>query len=205
MGSSHVPDDFESAQRLTYAGAVANETMRLRPVAPMLFLQTNIATTVGDLQVPAQTPVAVLMRPPAVDARNFERPTAFLPERWTAPSGAHEPSAHIPFGSGPRLCPGRTLALLEMKVVLATLYRNFDVERDGAASGRPRAVLVHHVAGRTPCTTSCSTPLNDGRRLRRPFSGEGRNRARRRFLSSLRRVREPRVERRWIVQWWAQI
>ncbi len=135
MGSSHVPNDFESAQRLTYAGAVANETMRLRPVAPMLFLQTNVATTVGDLQVPAQTPVAVLMRPPAVDARNFERPTAFLPERWTAPSGAHEPSAHIPFGSGPRLCPGRTLALLEMKVVLATLYRNFDVERDGAASG----------------------------------------------------------------------
>jgi cytochrome P450/nitrite reductase/ring-hydroxylating ferredoxin subunit len=134
MGSSQVPDDFDSAQRLTYAGAVANETMRLRPVAPLLFLQTNVATMVGDLHVPADTPVAVLTRPPAVDAQNFERPTAFLPERWTAPSGAHEPSAHIPFGSGPRLCPGRTLALLEMKVVLATLYRNFDVEREGSAT-----------------------------------------------------------------------
>ena len=112
-----------------------NETMRLRPVAPMLFLQTNVATAIGDLQVPAQTPVAVLTRPPAVDAQNFTQPKAFLPERWTAPSGVHEPSVHIPFGSGPRLCPGRTLALLEMKVVLATLFRNFDVERDGAASG----------------------------------------------------------------------
>ena len=39
----------------------------------------------------------------------------------------------MPFGSGPRLCPGRTLALLEMKLVLATLFRNFDVERDGRA------------------------------------------------------------------------
>ena len=135
MGSSRVPGDFDCAQRLTYAGAVANETMRLRPVAPMLFLQTNVATAIGDLHLPAQTPVAVLTRPPAVDAQNFTQPKAFLPERWTAPSGVHEPSVHIPFGSGPRLCPGRTLALLEMKVVLATLYRNFDVERDGAASG----------------------------------------------------------------------
>lgn len=37
----------------------------------------------------------------------------------------------MPFGSGPRLCPGRTLALVEMKVVLATLYKNFEVERYG--------------------------------------------------------------------------
>ena len=35
----------------------------------------------------------------------------------------------------PRLCPGRTLALLEMKVVLAALYRNFDVERVGESAG----------------------------------------------------------------------
>jgi cytochrome P450 len=38
----------------------------------------------------------------------------------------------MPFGSGPRLCPGRTLALLEMKVVLAALYGSFDVVRRGA-------------------------------------------------------------------------
>ena len=37
----------------------------------------------------------------------------------------------MPFGGGPRLCPGRTLALLEMKVLLAMLYGTFDVERDG--------------------------------------------------------------------------
>src|SRR4029453_7413645 len=64
----------------------------------------------------------------------LERPGVVLPERWVSPLGAHDPSAHIPFGSGPRLCPGRTLALLEMKLVLATLYRNFDVERHGRVS-----------------------------------------------------------------------
>jgi cytochrome P450 len=34
----------------------------------------------------------------------------------------------MPFGSGPRLCPGRSLALLEMKTVLAMIARNFRVE-----------------------------------------------------------------------------
>jgi cytochrome P450 len=130
--AARVPADLESAQRLSYAGAIANETMRLRPVAPLLYLQANTATTLGDLELDAGTVVAILTRPPAVDGRHFERPRQFAPERWLAPPPIHEPSAHMPFGSGPRLCPGRTLALLEMKVVLATLYRNFDVERADA-------------------------------------------------------------------------
>jgi cytochrome P450 len=32
------------------------------------------------------------------------------------------------FGAGPRFCPGRYLAMLEMKMVLATVSRNFSIE-----------------------------------------------------------------------------
>jgi cytochrome P450 len=133
LAASSVPEDFESVQRLQYAGAVANETMRLRPVAPVLYLQANHVTSLGDLRIKGGTALALLTRRPAVDERHFDRPREFMPERWTTPSGTHNPSAHNPFGSGPRLCPGRSLALLEMKVVLATLYRNFEVERHGRA------------------------------------------------------------------------
>jgi cytochrome P450 len=61
----------------------------------------------------------------------------FRPARWLdagAAGGAHDPSANVPFGSGPRICPGRTLALLEMKVVLAMMFGDFDVERVGSAA-----------------------------------------------------------------------
>ena len=135
LGASAVPEDFETAHRLAFAGAVANESMRLRPVAPMLFAEANLDTAVGDVHVPKGGVVAVLMRPPVRDEENFAAPDAFRPQRWLeGAEGPHEPSAHIPFGTGPRLCPGRTLALLEMKVVLATLYRNFAVERVGESA-----------------------------------------------------------------------
>jgi cytochrome P450/nitrite reductase/ring-hydroxylating ferredoxin subunit len=131
LGSSAVPEDIETANRLTYAGAVAHETMRLRPVAPIQFNETNVDTALGDLFLPAGTPVVVLARAQAHDPKSFAEPRAFRPERWLAPEGAHDVLAHIPFGSGPRLCPGRTLALLEIKVVLAALYKRFTVEREG--------------------------------------------------------------------------
>jgi len=40
------------------------------------------------------------------------------------------------FGSGPRLCPGRYLAMLEMRLVLATLARNCELIDVGTADGR---------------------------------------------------------------------
>ena len=50
--------DIETANKLAWAGAVANETMRLRPVAPIHFLDAKVETVVGDLLVPKGTEFA---------------------------------------------------------------------------------------------------------------------------------------------------
>jgi cytochrome P450/nitrite reductase/ring-hydroxylating ferredoxin subunit len=133
LGGALAPTDLEAVARLEVAGAVASETMRLRPVAPLLLFQANEDVKLGDLLLPRGQTIALLMRLPAVDAAHFADPGDFRPERWLhlpAP-GPHDPSANLPFGSGPRLCPGRSLALLELRVALATLARGFDVERIG--------------------------------------------------------------------------
>ena len=134
LGPDHVAADLDVANSLSVASAVANETMRLRPAAPIVTSNANVDTSLGEYFVPKHTTVAALVRPAALDAAHFAEPQAFRPERWLdPPKGAHDVSAYIPFGSGPRMCPGRSLALLEMKTLLSTLYKSFDVERAGEA------------------------------------------------------------------------
>jgi cytochrome P450 len=73
-----VAGDTETANKLAWAGAVANETMRLRPVAPIVvILDAKVETVVGDLLVPKGTRVVVLMRPAACHPDHFVEPHAF--------------------------------------------------------------------------------------------------------------------------------
>jgi cytochrome P450 len=70
-----------------------------------------------------------LMRPGATDERRFPDAAAFKPERWLAgESTTSAKRVSMPFGAGPRLCPGRYLAMLEIKTVAAMLLRRFEIE-----------------------------------------------------------------------------
>ncbi len=137
LGDALVPADLDAANRLPFATAVANEAMRLRPVAPHVFFEPTEDVVVGDVAVPRGTGLIALTRFPTRDARRFYEPLAFRPERWISPGAggrAHDAAAHVPFGSGPRICPGRTLALVEMRVALSMMARSFDMERVGRSS-----------------------------------------------------------------------
>ena len=63
---------------------------------------------------------------------NFADPQ-FRPERWLEDTGleagGHNHKAFAPFGGGARFCPGRHLAMLEIKLVAAMVCRNFEVNR----------------------------------------------------------------------------
>lgn len=136
LGDDVAPADLDAVRRLAYAAAVAGETMRLRPVAPIVINQAIRPTVLGDVAIPAGTDVFLVLRAPARDAANFAAPADFRPERWLgAVAGAHEPRAHMPFGSGPRICPGRSLALVEMNLVLAVLYHAFEIRRAPGGPG----------------------------------------------------------------------
>lgn len=134
LGDAAAPESREQAQGLRFASAIADETMRLRPVAPVMFLDTNKDVVVDNVRIDTKTTLALLNRPAAVDDSTMKNGKSFIPSRWLDPStaeAAQRKLVHIPFGSGPRICPGRSLALLEMNVVLALLYKNFDIDRVG--------------------------------------------------------------------------
>jgi cytochrome P450 len=126
----------EKMAALDYIEACANEAMRLKPVAPFLPVEALQDTVVGDVQVPQGTLVMNLLRHDSVSDAHFPDPLAFKPERWLEGGDPHGHATTqassakrvaMPFGSGPRICPGRYLALLEIKLAMATLLSGFEI------------------------------------------------------------------------------
>ena len=128
---------YEDASALPFVDACINETMRLKPVAPIIVLQPLRDTVVDGIEVPKGALIMCLMRAGAIDERRFPDAQAFDPARWLSGSSAGSPKrVSMPFGAGPRLCPGRYLAILEMKMVIAMLLSGFDIERVTTPDGR---------------------------------------------------------------------
>ena len=136
LGEPHewTPERFAA---MPWLEACANETMRLKPVAPLLVVQALRDTTVADIRVPAGTLVFGALRSDSLRDDYFTKAEQFAPERWleTGLSASSASRVGMPFGAGPRVCPGRQLAMLEMKMALATLVGRFDLESVGTPGG----------------------------------------------------------------------
>ena len=114
---------------LDYLEACAHETMRLKPVAPFQVVEALHDTEIKGIRVPKGTGVWCLMRGDSVSDTHFANPLAFEPERWLSQPGEASSAKRVsmPFGAGPRVCPGRYLALLEIKMAMAMLLAHFDI------------------------------------------------------------------------------
>jgi cytochrome P450 len=128
------PLAYETVERLHYGEAVLRESMRLKPVAPFIGVEPLLDTTVAGTHMPVGTRLMLLTRYASTHGGGFTRAGEFDPERWLADSddarSTHDPKAFLPFGAGPRFCPGRNLAFLESKSAMAMIARNFEVELD---------------------------------------------------------------------------
>ena len=109
-------------ERLPYARAVVDETLRLYPPAWLITRKAREADNVGGHDIPAGAIVIVspwlLHRHPD----RWDEPAAFRPERFL--SGDVDRTAFIPFGAGPRLCIGRDFSYVEAVLMLAGLARD---------------------------------------------------------------------------------
>jgi cytochrome P450 len=121
---------------LHYLQACIHETMRLKPVGPQLPLQANRDLAVGDVHVPRGTIVINLLRSDTLREDLVDHATEFRPERWLQENNPVKRMS-TPFGAGPRICPGRYLALLEMKIAMTVLLGRFDITHVGTADGLP--------------------------------------------------------------------
>lgn len=100
----------------TYLDAVVSETLRIRPVVPVVGRRLRESREVAGYMLPAGTVLMVSIYLIHNDAEIYPQPEEFRPERFL--DSRSDPGAWIPFGGGVRRCLGASFAQLEMKVVL---------------------------------------------------------------------------------------
>jgi cytochrome P450 family 135 len=108
--------------------AVITESMRSRPVIPLVGRRVMVPWRLGDYGVAADRPVAISILLVHHRPDLYPDPFAFRPERWHD----HKPGTYewIPFGGGIRRCLGAALAMAEQRVVLEAMARRLDLEAD---------------------------------------------------------------------------
>ncbi len=161
MGAGQMLRDFDDLKSLDLFEATAQEATRLRPIAPFMGLEPLQDRVLGDVALSAGTPVFLLLRPAMLDGRHFSDPQVFDPTRWTHERTAaqHNPRAYMQFGAGPRVCPGRHLAGVELRLVLSMLVRNFTLELATDAASIRETMSFTMVPSHMPVRLRLREPL----------------------------------------------
>jgi cytochrome P450 len=111
--------EIDAGEQDDYLQAVVHETMRVRPVVPLVVRILREPLRVGGHALPEGTRVAPCIWLTNRDPSEYERPAEFRPERFLGKQP--ETFSWIPFGGGIRRCIGASFALLEMKLMLRTI------------------------------------------------------------------------------------
>jgi len=152
-GAKPRPGDLD---RLAYTRALVSEVLRLYPPIYQFTRQTRSEIRLGELNL---GPKSLLVISPWLlhrHRRYWKSPDDFLPERFLEPGGRRQRHCYLPFGTGPRVCPGAGFAMNEMVYALAMSAQRFRldiipgrvVEPLGRLTLRPRNGLVMSLSRR---------------------------------------------------------
>ena len=124
-----------------YLDAVVQESLRVRPVLPVVLRQLRAPVNLGGYELPAGITVMPAITLMHENAALFSEPGRFKPERFLD-GGEGGTYAWIPFGGGRRRCLGAAFASFEMRVVVKKILQSTELRPDVPAD---EAVRNHHI------------------------------------------------------------
>jgi unspecific monooxygenase len=123
------PVDVEQAQHLPFTEAVVKESLRLYPPVWLIARKSVVHRDFDGYRLRPGEHVMLSAYVVHRDERYFPQPDAFRPERWLIGETTDLPRfAYFPFGGGPRICVGYTLAMTVLTLITAELIRRFRLE-----------------------------------------------------------------------------
>jgi len=142
---------FDDIARLVYARMVIEEAMRLYPPVHTLSRSALADDEIAGHRVPAGSTVLIVPWLLHRHRRLWQDPDRFMPERMSPERTAGRSRfAYIPFGAGPRICIGASLAMTEAILIIASVARQWrlrliatpPVEPIGLITLRPRQPMM---------------------------------------------------------------
>uniref|UniRef100_A0A0A9WEL4 Cytochrome P450 4c3 n=1 Tax=Lygus hesperus TaxID=30085 RepID=A0A0A9WEL4_LYGHE len=127
FGDDDRPPNSKDLASMKYLTCCIKEALRLYPSVPIFARKLNEDVTIAEYTVPAGTTALIIAYQLHRDPEQFPNPEMFEPERFMERDPTLHPYAYIPFSAGPRNCIGQKFALLEEKVVLSTILREYKV------------------------------------------------------------------------------
>ena len=115
------PIEPEHVAKLEYLDGVVKESLRTRPILPIVVRRLDAPFQLGEWELPKGVRVGPCIWLSHHRPESFPEPERFLPERFVGKKV--DPYAWFPFGGGIRRCIGMAFALYEMKIVLATILQ----------------------------------------------------------------------------------
>jgi cytochrome P450 len=140
-----VPTLNDLAQ-LKYTEMVVKESMRLYPPAWGISREPVEDVEIGGYTLEKGKPVFIIPYVQHRDPRWFDEPERFLPERWEDGFEEQLPKyAYMPFGGGPRVCIGNSFAMMEARLLLATIARHFRLSLEPGYKVEPEPMITVRV------------------------------------------------------------
>ncbi|MBD3886062.1 cytochrome P450 [Phormidium tenue FACHB-886] len=133
--------------QLPYANWIIKEAMRLYPPVTDLSREAIEDCEVGGYRIAKGTTLVMSQWVMHRHERYFAEPEKFDPERWADDFENQLPrGVYFPFGDGPRICIGKSFALMEAVLILVTIAQQFElrlvpdqlIELQPSISLRPR-------------------------------------------------------------------
>ncbi|XP_022766501.1 cytochrome P450 734A1 [Durio zibethinus] len=120
------PPVAENLNDLKIVSMIINETLRLYPPAVMLMRRVCKDVKLGKLNVPARTQLYLALTAVYHDTDIWgEDANKFNPARFK--EFRKHSASFIPFGLGPRICVGQNLAMVELKIAVAMIIRQYSL------------------------------------------------------------------------------
>ena len=117
----------EDLPELPYLEMVVKESLRLLPSVWAYARQAQRDLVIEGYEIKKGQTITISHIAMGRNPKYYESPEEFRPERWTREFERSLPrGAYTPFAGGPRVCLGKQFAMMEMRMILATLVQRLE-------------------------------------------------------------------------------